>query len=174
MWNNPSDRDLLSQRRPESRARPVRGEQDRREILEKPARLRRSAAPPWRSKHVPLAFPALKKIGLVRFHDPAQRLGILPRSVRKPVLPSEGGRRREVAAQRGCPNRLALRQRFPERQPAPLLVQPLKRRLGHHVEGSSAGLAKIAPQTARLALAAPRSADPRPTVSSEIPPDPSS
>ena len=34
------------QRRPEGRARPVRSEQDRHEILGKPARLRFSAAPP--------------------------------------------------------------------------------------------------------------------------------
>ena len=112
-----------------------------------------SNAPPRRLDHVPLAFPASKTIGLVCLHDPPQRLGILPRGVQEPAPPSEGVRRHDVAAPRGFPHRLALRQRFPERQPALLLVQPLKRCPSHCVEGPPAGFAKIAPQAARLALA---------------------
>ena len=94
---------------------------------------------------------ALEHEGLVDLDDPAKAVRRLTDRLQEAVAPAVSRTRRNPAALGGLDNRLPFGQGLAEGQPALLVVQAGQRCAGEGTECLAAGLAAVAPQTARLA-----------------------
>ena len=129
----------------------VCGDQDRHLLAREAAFAGFAAAPARLAVQLPLPLPALEHEGLVGLDDPAKAVRRLTDRLQEAVAPAKRRTRRNPAALGRLDNRLPFGQGLAEGQPALLVVQAGQRCTGEGTECLAAGLAAVAPQTARLA-----------------------